>query len=380
MIIAELCVLKRQLKLLTSMVKLKINNTEYHAPDGQTILEVARNAGFNIPTLCHEDGLPHYSSCMVCMVKDNKTNSYMPSCSALVQEGMDIDISGEEVISLRKKAIELLLSEHRAECEAPCQVVCPAGYNIPRMNRLIAARDFEAAIELAVSEHKSTAIMCTDCPGYCENACRRKKIDLPVSIRNIQLFISNRINESDLSEEVTLIPENADIPLVREKPVKIARRFSSRIGKLEAAELNEWLKECKTETKRYREISDLDSSAGESENCMHCDCRAMDNCRLRDLAVEFSITDPRGKLVNSPILKKININTGLIFENAKCIKCGLCVRVCEDSDDDPSLCFIHRGFVSLISEPLTEEFDNIQKKNSEKVIEICPTGALSQFK
>ena len=59
---------------------------------------------------------------------------------------------------------------------------------------------------------------------------------------------------------------------------------------------------------------------------MHCDCRAADNCRFRDLAEEFSIKDPRGKLVNSPIEKKINHNTGLIFENAKCIKCGLCVR------------------------------------------------------
>ena len=92
------------------------------------------------------------------MVKDKRTNNFLPSCSALVQEGMDIDISGEEVISLRKKAIEFLLSEHRAECEAPCKVVCPAGYNIPLMNRLLSARDFEAAFKLSVSEIKSCGI------------------------------------------------------------------------------------------------------------------------------------------------------------------------------------------------------------------------------
>ena len=119
---------------------------------------------------------------------------------------------------------------------------------------------------------------------------------------------------------------------------------------------------------------------GEAECCMHCDCRAADDCRLRDLAEEFSIKDPRGKLINSSITKKINHNTGLIFENAKCIKCGLCVRLCEDSKDEPALCFIHRGFVSIISEPLTEEFDNILKTKSKDVIEICPTGALSQMK
>jgi len=96
------------------------------------------------------------------------------------------------------------------------------------------------------------------------------------------------------------------------------------------------------------------------------------------VADEFSIKDPRGKIVNSPIEKKININTGLVFENAKCIKCGLCVRLCEDSKDEPALCFINRGFVSIISEPLTEDFNNILKSKTKEVIDICPTGALSQ--
>ena len=363
------------------MVKLKINNTDYEAPEGLTILDVARSAGFNIPTLCFKEGLPHYSSCMVCMVKDNRTNSFVPSCSALVQEGMDIDISGEEVISLRRKAIELLLSEHRAECEAPCKVVCPAGYNIHLMNRLIAAKDFDAAVKLSLSEHDSSEILCIKCPGYCENACRRKKIDIPVSIRSMQLFISQRINQDKPVQDVADQHHNNDIVIeTGSKKRKLSKLFTSHIGRLEETELMEWLKECGGKGIRFREISDFNSAAGEAESCMHCDCRAADDCRLKDLAEEFSIKDPRGKLVNSPIVKKINHNTGLIFENAKCIKCGLCVRLCEDSKEEPALCFIHRGFVSIISEPLTEEFDNILKTKSNEVIEICPTGALSQLK
>ncbi len=113
---------------------------------------------------------------------------------------------------------------------------------------------------------------------------------------------------------------------------------------------------------------------------MHCDCRAAGDCRLRDLADEFAIKNPRGKLVNAPIVKKINYRTGLVFENAKCIKCGLCVRLCEESSEEPALCFINRGFVTIISEPLTEEFDNILKTRTGEVIDICPTGALSKLK
>jgi predicted molibdopterin-dependent oxidoreductase YjgC len=363
------------------MVKIKINNTDYEVPEGLTVLDVARSAGFNIPTLCYKEGLPHYSSCMVCMVKDNRTNSFVPSCSALVQDGMDIDISGEEVISLRHKAIELLLSEHRAECEAPCKIVCPAGYNIPLMNRLITAKDFETAVKLSLSEHGSSEIVCSKCPGYCENACRRKKVDIPVSIRNIQLHISQRINKDKLAQAVVDQQQN-DVSVIETGPKKrkLSKLFTSHIGRLEETELLEWLKECSDKGIRFREISDFDSAAGEAESCMHCDCRAVGDCRLKDLAEELSIKDPRGKLVNSPIVKKINLNTGLIFENAKCIKCGLCVRLCEDSKDEPALCFIHRGFVCIISEPLTEEFGNILKTKSKEVIEICPTGALCQFK
>jgi NADH dehydrogenase/NADH:ubiquinone oxidoreductase subunit G len=53
--------------------------------------------------------------------------------------------------------------------------------------------------------------------------------------------------------------------------------------------------------------------------------------------------------------------------------------LCEDHVDEPALCFIHRGFISIISEPLFDKFDNILETKSQEVIDICPTGALSSF-
>ena len=363
------------------MIRLKIDNKDVEVAEGQTILDAAVKAGIHIPTMCHRDGVEHYSSCMVCMVKESRKNGFIPSCSALAQEGMEIDASGEDVLFLRKKAVELLLSEHRAECEAPCRVVCPAGYNIPAMNRLLMAGDTDKAIEQARREITTPEVVCIDCPGYCENACRRKKVDQPISIRNIYLFVSQSINKYKIPSDSV----NQDVSSsVERKKIKntnpLRERFSSRIGRLEDSEFREWLKECKGSGERIREIADFASAGIEAESCMHCDCRASENCRLRSISEEFSIKDPTGKLVNAPIQKKININTGLIFENAKCIKCGLCVRVCEDNNNEPALCFIHRGFVSIISEPLTAQFDDILKTQTDKVIEVCPTGALGKFK
>jgi hypothetical protein len=352
------------------MPSIRINNIIVEAAEGSTILDAANKAGIHIPVLCHKEGVEHYSSCMVCMVKDNLKNDFVPSCTAIAQEGMDIDASSDEVIHLRKKAIELLLSEHRAECEAPCRVVCPAGYDIPGMNRLLADGNIKEAVALSLRGLDSSELRCTTCPGYCENACRRKKVDLPVSIRNIQLFVYQNIGKDDLSA----------VNLGKKDNIKaIRKRFSSRIGRIDDSELKEWIRESKNDAPRFRKISEFRTAGAEAESCMHCDCRAAENCVLRDLAQELSVKDPVGKVVNSVIVKKINFKTGLIFENAKCIKCGLCVRVCEDSKDEPALCFINRGFVSIISEPLTEDFGTILATQADKCIDICPTGALARF-
>lgn len=362
-------------------MKIKIDNIEFNTSKGQTILDVASKAGIHIPTLCHLDGVEPYSSCMVCMVKDRSTNAFIPSCTATVRDGMDIDASGDDVINLRKKAVELLLFEHRAECEAPCRIVCPAGYNIPVMNRLLQANRIEEAIELAREEIKTPQIVCTDCPGYCENACRRKKIDEPVSIRNIMLFVSGNIKKDLEENHHTLNSAISDELSKNQKPINPIRKiFSSRIGKLESVEQREWMKECIDEGIRFREIKDFSEAGTEAENCMHCDCRAINDCRLRDVARELNLKDPSGKLVNSPIAKKINEKADLIFENAKCIKCGLCVRVSEENSTGPSLCFLNRGFVSIISESLIEKFEDIQKEKADIYINVCPTGALSRLK
>ncbi len=86
------------------MARIKLDNKDFEVREGSTILDAAREAGFTIPTLCHNDGLPHYTSCMVCMVRDNSTKGFFASCSVNVQDGMDIDVSSDEVISLRRKS------------------------------------------------------------------------------------------------------------------------------------------------------------------------------------------------------------------------------------------------------------------------------------
>lgn len=354
------------------MINLIIDNIKIEVREGTSLIEAAREHNIDIPSLCYKKGIPHYSSCMLCIVKDIRSNKFIPSCSAYAEEGMNIDAMGNEVTALRKEAVSLLLTEHRAECEAPCKVVCPAGLNIPEMNRHIMNGDITSARELVFHEMESPETYCTNCPGYCEKACRRKMIDKSISIRSLVKFIVATESEREKSSQIN--PGN-DIKLL---PAKRSKRFNSTIGKIEESEKTEWLKECMGNSRRYNDPASTDESVSEASNCMHCDCRALDNCSLREIADELNVKNPRRIRTGPPIEKKINSNNNLIFENAKCIKCGLCVRVSRDETNNPSLCFTGRGFMSLISQPVTHEFNSILGNGIDEVINVCPTGALAK--
>ncbi len=139
---------------------------------------------------------------MVCVVKDRKTGKLLPSCSLEVEEGMDIISGDDEVREARKTSLELLLSEHVGDCEAPCQLTCPAHMDIPLMNRLLARGEFEEALKVVKKDIALPSVLGRICPAPCEGACRRKSIDEAVSICLLKRFAG----DCDLGLEKSWMP------------------------------------------------------------------------------------------------------------------------------------------------------------------------------
>lgn len=164
------------------MINLRINNNTIQVQEGDTLLHAATRLGIIIPTMCHDENLEHFTSCQVCLVKDQKSGKLFPSCSARALEGMDIITNDDEVLEARRTALELLLSEHIGDCEAPCRIACPAFMNIPLMNRLLAKKQFDSALQVVMQDIALPGVMGRICPAPCENACKRKPIDQAVSI------------------------------------------------------------------------------------------------------------------------------------------------------------------------------------------------------
>lgn len=185
------------------MIKLKINNIETQVENGTSVLKAAEQAGFKIPSMCFKEGYSNHPSCMVCMVKDNKNGKLFPSCAIAATEGMDIITDDEEVTQSRKEALELLLSDHVGDCEAPCQPSCPANMNIPVMNRMIAEGKFAEALKVVKEDIALPLILGYICPAPCEKACRRGQIDSPVSICILKKYVA----AEDLKNETFYLPE-----------------------------------------------------------------------------------------------------------------------------------------------------------------------------
>ncbi len=515
------------------MIKLTINSQPLKVPEGTTLLEAARMLQIDIPTMCHLEGTGHFTSCMVCLVKDTRNGRLMASCSMPAMEGMHIITDDAECRESRKASLELLLSEHVGDCEAPCQLVCPAHMNIPLMNRLIAAGNYDKAVEVVKRDIALPAILGRICPAPCEAGCRRKQVDEAVSICLLKGFAADQELEKGVasvppkklsgkkvaiigagpaglaaafylnkaSHQVSIFEKNAkaggdllqieetELPVkvmeaefsailnsniktyfnieidqqqleqlqqendavilatgsindqLREwgitlsktgievdkgtyltsiekvfavgnalRPSKLAvrsvgqakelafvlddwfrsnqlsgypSRFNSKFGKLQESEFIEYLKESvdekRLEATRGKAVGFTGEEAvAEAKRCLHCDCRNPESCKLRELSDIYGAQQKRFQYDERFKAQKEFAPQNIVYESAKCIKCGICVRITQQYQESFGFSFIGRGFDVKVGVPFSESVEKALKKTAALVAEKCPTGALSK--
>ncbi len=93
-----------------------LNGREVQARPAQTILEVAQEAGVDIPTLCHDPRLEPYGACRMCLVEVEGARGPMAACGTAITDGMKIQTHTEKIRKIRKFVLELLLTNHPLDC------------------------------------------------------------------------------------------------------------------------------------------------------------------------------------------------------------------------------------------------------------------------
>ncbi|MGF7184266.1 putative molibdopterin-dependent oxidoreductase YjgC [Desulfitispora alkaliphila] len=99
-----------------SKITLSIDGVNVTVPQGTTVLEAAKAAGFDIPTLCHDPSLSNPGACRLCVVEIEGMRNLPASCVTTVNEGMIVKTKSEDVLEARKVILELLLANHPQDC------------------------------------------------------------------------------------------------------------------------------------------------------------------------------------------------------------------------------------------------------------------------
>ena len=106
------------------MINLKVNGIPVSVPKGSTILEAARKAGVEIPTLCFMKDKNEIGACRICVVEATGARGLVTACVYPVTEGMEVQTNTAKVQKARKTTLELILSTHDKKC-----LSCPRSTN-----------------------------------------------------------------------------------------------------------------------------------------------------------------------------------------------------------------------------------------------------------
>jgi bidirectional [NiFe] hydrogenase diaphorase subunit len=158
-----------------AVVTLTIDDKAVSANEGQTLLEVARENGIDIPTLCHLDGVSEVGACRLCLVELAGTPRLFPACVTRAAEGMAVHTVTPKLTEYRRMILELFFSERNHICSVcvantACELQALAarqGMDHVRFEYLNPQLPVDTSHERFGIDH-NRCILCTRCVRACD--------------------------------------------------------------------------------------------------------------------------------------------------------------------------------------------------------------------
>jgi formate dehydrogenase major subunit len=186
----------------TPPIRIEVDGRVVEGLEGQTILEVCRDNGIEIPTLCYEPKLPGFGACRMCVVEVEGSEHPPISCSQRAEAGMVVQTQTEEVRRLRRTNLELIFSDHNAYCLPPCQNKCPSHIDIPGFLKANAEANFRESTRIFKRTIPFPSVLGRVCPAPCEEHCRRDEVDEAIAIRDSHRYAGDQVIKAMLDDEV----------------------------------------------------------------------------------------------------------------------------------------------------------------------------------
>ncbi|MBU4369377.1 (2Fe-2S)-binding protein, partial [Patescibacteria group bacterium] len=156
-------------------VKIIINGKRIQAFEGQTVFQVAKKHGIEIPAFCYHSDLEIKSNCCICVVKIKGIKDLQTSCSTKVKPGMEVMTDTPRIKRVRRINLELILAQHFEECNdcvwtARCQLLRLAKRHRLKTNRFVDRKKDFSVYQFGKSLifDSSKCIDCYNCVEMCE--------------------------------------------------------------------------------------------------------------------------------------------------------------------------------------------------------------------
>jgi NADPH-dependent glutamate synthase beta subunit-like oxidoreductase/formate hydrogenlyase subunit 6/NADH:ubiquinone oxidoreductase subunit I len=208
-----------QRPLSTPVIRVEVDGRVVEGRVGQTILEVCRDNGIEIPTLCYEPKLPGFGACRMCVVEVEGEEHPPISCSRAAETGMKVATQTEAVRRLRATNLELIFSDHNAYCLPPCQNKCPSHIDIPGFLKQNAEGNWRESSRIFKRTIPFPSVLGRVCPAPCEEHCRRDEVDEAIAIRDTHRYAGDQVLKAMLNEGI-------DPPVPFEVQPKTGRRIA----------------------------------------------------------------------------------------------------------------------------------------------------------
>ena len=172
---------------------IEVDGRQVTGREGQTILEVCRDNGIEIPTLCYEPKLPGFGACRMCVVEVEGEGQPPISCSRAAEPEMVVRTQTPRIREIRRTNLELIFSDHNAYCLPPCQNKCPSHIDIPGFLKANAEGDFVESARIFKRTIPFPSVLGRVCPAPCEEHCRRDEVDEAIAIRDTHRYAGDQV-------------------------------------------------------------------------------------------------------------------------------------------------------------------------------------------
>ena len=173
---------------------------------GQTILDVCRDNGIEVPTLCYEPKLPGFGACRMCVVEVEGEDMPPISCSRDAEPDMVVQTQTPRLRQVRKTNLELIFSDHNAYCLPPCQNKCPSHIDIPGFLKANTEGDFAESARIFKRTIPFPSVLGRVCPAPCEEHCRRDEVEEAIAIRDTHRYAGDQVLKAQAAGTKAPIP------------------------------------------------------------------------------------------------------------------------------------------------------------------------------